>query len=135
MAAFWSMLSQIQLKDFLQTTRVFFVDFVNMLRIFGESIFLFTYFIILYVQNKQYPRDSFKDAFCKGRVRIQLKNSDGTPFNEKYPTSKLCCTLFCILISWSFELNFWHFVANRLKRFSHFHYFYDFINNYRVNSS
>jgi len=39
-------------------------------------------------EGKQYPRDSFKDAFCKGRVRIQLKQSDGSPCIEKYPTRK-----------------------------------------------
>merc|ERR1712025_26284 len=39
-------------------------------------------------EDKQYPRDSFKDALCKGRVRVQLKNSDGTPVNEKYSTRK-----------------------------------------------
>jgi len=39
-------------------------------------------------ESKQYPRDSFKDAFCKGRVRVQLKNSDGSPFNEKFNTRK-----------------------------------------------
>ena len=39
-------------------------------------------------ETKQYPRDSFKDAFCKGRVRVQLKNSDGTPFNKEFTTRK-----------------------------------------------
>ncbi|XP_065070139.1 signal recognition particle 19 kDa protein-like [Rhopilema esculentum] len=37
-------------------------------------------------EQKQYPRDSAKDALCKGRVRIQLKNSDGTLFNPNYPS-------------------------------------------------
>ena len=39
-------------------------------------------------ETKQHPRDSFKDAFCKGRVRIQLKKSDGSPCNEKFKTRK-----------------------------------------------
>ena len=39
-------------------------------------------------ETKQYPRDSFKDAFCKGRVRVQLKNSDGTPFNKDFKSRK-----------------------------------------------
>lgn len=39
-------------------------------------------------ETKQYPRDSFKDAFCKGRVKVQLKKSDGTPFNKDFQTRK-----------------------------------------------
>lgn len=39
-------------------------------------------------ENKQYPRDSFKDAFCKGRVRVQLKTGDGVPCNADYATRK-----------------------------------------------
>ena len=42
----------------------------------------------LYMQNKQYPRDSAKDALCKGRVRVQLKNSDGKPVNSSLASSK-----------------------------------------------
>ena len=41
------------------------------------------------MQNKQYPRDSAKDALCKGRVRVQLKNSDGKPVNSSLASSKL----------------------------------------------
>merc|ERR1712136_649732 len=44
--------------------------------------------IVTDIKGKQFPRDSFKDAFCKGRVRVQLKTSDGTPCIEKYPTRK-----------------------------------------------
>lgn len=40
------------------------------------------------IENKQYPRDSAKDALCKGRVRVQLKNSDGTPVKEAFSTKK-----------------------------------------------
>jgi len=45
-------------------------------------------FNMIVEENKQYPRDSFKDAFCKGRVRIQLKDADGAPVNTNYPTRK-----------------------------------------------
>merc|ERR1711973_261772 len=40
------------------------------------------------VENKQYPRDSSKDALCKGRVRVQLKKTDGSPVNEKFVNRK-----------------------------------------------
>ena len=39
-------------------------------------------------QNKCYPRDSAKDALCRGRVRVQLKNSDESFVNEKFQSSK-----------------------------------------------
>lgn len=39
-------------------------------------------------ETKQYPRDSFKDAFCKGRVKVQIKKSDGSPCNEKFTTRR-----------------------------------------------
>ena len=41
-------------------------------------------------QNKCYPKDSAKDALCKGRVRVQLKQSDNSFFNEKFQSSKWC---------------------------------------------
>ncbi|EDO48060.1 predicted protein [Nematostella vectensis] len=44
--------------------------------------------------NKFYPKESAKDVVCKGRVRIQLKNSDGTPVNADIPNRK---ALFCFL--------------------------------------
>lgn len=40
------------------------------------------------VEHKHYPRDSAKDAMCKGRVRVQLKNSDSTFVNEKFQSRK-----------------------------------------------
>ncbi|XP_015778299.1 PREDICTED: signal recognition particle 19 kDa protein-like [Acropora digitifera] len=40
------------------------------------------------VENKHYPKDSAKDALCKGRVRVQLKNSDSSFVNEKFQSSK-----------------------------------------------
>ncbi|CAB3984607.1 Signal recognition particle 19 kDa [Paramuricea clavata] len=40
------------------------------------------------VENKQYPRDSAKDALCKGRVRVQLKDSSGKPVNPTLLSKK-----------------------------------------------
>lgn len=39
-------------------------------------------------QNKCYPKDSAKDALCKGRVRVQLKQSDNSFINEKFQSSE-----------------------------------------------
>ena len=47
-----------------------------------------TLFPLVSYQNKFYPRDSAKDAQCKGRVRVQLKHSNNTAVNEKFPSSK-----------------------------------------------
>ncbi|KAK3737348.1 hypothetical protein QZH41_008558 [Actinostola sp. cb2023] len=40
------------------------------------------------VEDKLYPRDSAKDALCKGRVRVHLKDSEGLPVNDKFASSK-----------------------------------------------
>lgn len=42
----------------------------------------------MYFQNKYYPKDSAKDALCKGRVRVQLKQSDASFVNEKFQSRK-----------------------------------------------
>ena len=47
-------------------------------------------------QNKTYARElDHKDLKFRGRIRIQLKNEDGTPKYEKYPTRKLWLWLNC----------------------------------------
>ncbi len=44
----------------------------------------------LLFQNKVYPRETdSKDAKFRGRIRIELKNDDGTPVLPQFPTSKL----------------------------------------------
>merc|ERR1712168_1177932 len=53
-----------------------------------KDVLTYHEFNFIVEETKQYPRDSFKDAFCKGRVRVQLKKSDGSPFNEKFKTRK-----------------------------------------------
>ena len=45
-------------------------------------------------QNKYYPRDSAKDAMCRGRVRVQLKNSDNSFVSEKFQSSKNVIPIF-----------------------------------------
>lgn len=49
----------------------------------------YIYHFAMYFQNKYYPKDSAKDALCKGRVRVQLKQSDASFVNEKFQSSKL----------------------------------------------
>lgn len=61
-------------------------EFFNMALL---TIFIYPCYICVCMQNKQYPRDSAKDALCKGRVRVQLKNSDGKPVNSSLTSSKL----------------------------------------------
>ena len=59
----------------------------------------------MYFQNKYYPKDSAKDALCKGRVRVQLKQSDASFVNEKFQSSKLisvkCCGSVLLLVKFS----------------------------------
>lgn len=67
----------------------------------------------MYFQNKYYPKDSAKDALCKGRVRVQLKQSDASFVNEKFQSSKLiyqlsvhymsvkCCGFLVSLVQFS----------------------------------
>ncbi|XP_055688746.1 signal recognition particle 19 kDa protein [Lutzomyia longipalpis] len=38
------------------------------------------------VENKLYSREKSKELVHRGRIRVQLKNDDGTPFNPEYPT-------------------------------------------------
>lgn len=38
------------------------------------------------VENKFHPRERSKESTFRGRIRVQLKNDDGTPFNPNFPT-------------------------------------------------
>ncbi|KAJ8665024.1 hypothetical protein QAD02_006686 [Eretmocerus hayati] len=38
------------------------------------------------VENKIHPRERSKELLYRGRIRVQLKNDDGSPFNKDYPT-------------------------------------------------
>lgn len=38
------------------------------------------------VENKLYTRERSKEVSCRGRLRVQLKNDDGSLCNEQYPS-------------------------------------------------
>ncbi|PZC86645.1 hypothetical protein B5X24_HaOG206206 [Helicoverpa armigera] len=38
------------------------------------------------VENKLYPREPSKEILYRGRIRVQLKNDDGTPVKPDLPT-------------------------------------------------
>ncbi|XP_044761427.1 signal recognition particle 19 kDa protein [Coccinella septempunctata] len=38
------------------------------------------------VENKCFSRERSKELLFRGRIRVQLKNNDGTPVNPDYPT-------------------------------------------------
>lgn len=38
------------------------------------------------VENKQHPRERSKELLFRGRIRVQLKNDDGTPVKSEFPT-------------------------------------------------
>lgn len=38
------------------------------------------------VENKLHPKERSKELLYRGRIRVQLKNDDGTPFNAEFPT-------------------------------------------------
>ncbi|KAJ0178730.1 hypothetical protein K1T71_005505 [Dendrolimus kikuchii] len=38
------------------------------------------------VENKLYPREQSKEILYRGRIRVQLRNDDGTPVKQEFPT-------------------------------------------------
>lgn len=40
------------------------------------------------VENKHYSRECSKEWHFRGRIRVQLKNDDGTPTNPSFPSSE-----------------------------------------------
>ncbi|GJQ69594.1 hypothetical protein Trydic_g6688 [Trypoxylus dichotomus] len=38
------------------------------------------------VENKLYSRERSKELLYRGRIRIQLRNDDGTPYSPNFPT-------------------------------------------------
>ncbi|XP_076240409.1 signal recognition particle 19 [Calliopsis andreniformis] len=38
------------------------------------------------VENKLHPRERSKELLYRGRIRVQLKNDDGTPIKSEFPT-------------------------------------------------
>ncbi|XP_023692331.1 signal recognition particle 19 kDa protein isoform X1 [Paramormyrops kingsleyae] len=46
-----------------------------------------------FVEGKMYPREWNRDTQIRGRVRVQIKKEDGTPFDEKL-SSRKCVMLY-----------------------------------------
>ena len=40
------------------------------------------------VENKKHPRERSNEIEFRGRIRVQLKNEDGTPFKEEFKSRK-----------------------------------------------
>ncbi|XP_043287921.1 signal recognition particle 19 kDa protein [Venturia canescens] len=38
------------------------------------------------VENKLHPKERSKEVLYRGRIRVQLKNDDGTPVHSSFPT-------------------------------------------------
>ena len=47
------------------------------------------------VENKQHPRERSREIQFRGRIRVQLKNDDGTPKNEKFPDRESVLHFLC----------------------------------------
>ena len=41
------------------------------------------------VENKKHPRERSNEIEFRGRIRVQLKNEDGTPFKEEFKSREL----------------------------------------------
>ncbi|KAK9512665.1 hypothetical protein O3M35_001039 [Rhynocoris fuscipes] len=50
------------------------------------------------VENKLYPRERSKEMLYRGRIRVQLKNDDGTPLNPEFPTRESVMLHVCSMI-------------------------------------
>ena len=49
-------------------------------------------------QNKVHPRERDpRDMKSRGRIRVQLKQEDGTPLMDKFPTSESLCLVLLLL--------------------------------------
>ncbi|VVD05105.1 unnamed protein product [Leptidea sinapis] len=38
------------------------------------------------VENKLYPREQSKEMMCRGRLRVEIKNDDGSPIKSEFVT-------------------------------------------------
>lgn len=56
-------------------------------------------------ENKQYSRECSKEWLFRGRIRIQLKNDDGTPVNQTFPSSELTNNSIIVAINITFQFN------------------------------
>nr|ABR27967.1 signal recognition particle [Triatoma infestans] len=50
------------------------------------------------VENKMYSRERSKELLYIGRIRVQLKNDDGTPLNSDFPTRNSVMLHLCTMI-------------------------------------
>lgn len=50
------------------------------------------------VENKMYSRERSKELLYIGRIRVQLKNDDGTPLNPDFPTRNTVMLHLCAMI-------------------------------------
>lgn len=57
-------------------------------------------------ENKQYSRERSKEFSVRGRVRVQIKDDDGTPLNPELSTSRYRLLLMMLLGTHSFTLVF-----------------------------
>ena len=53
------------------------------------------------VENKKHPRERSNEIEFRGRIRVQLKNEDGTPFKEEFKTRELTQMYLFALDQWS----------------------------------
>ena len=52
------------------------------------EILIICYLHVFYIQHKCYSRTAACELALRGRIRVCLKNSDGSPINEAIPTRK-----------------------------------------------
>jgi signal recognition particle subunit SRP19 len=50
------------------------------------------------VENKLYSRERSKELLYRGRIRVQLKNNDGTPINKDFPSRESVMMHLCEMI-------------------------------------
>lgn len=50
------------------------------------------------VENKLYSRERSKELLHRGRIRVQLKDNEGTPMNADYPTRESVMLHLCEMI-------------------------------------
>ncbi|RZF46710.1 hypothetical protein LSTR_LSTR002573 [Laodelphax striatellus] len=50
------------------------------------------------VENKLYPRERSKEMVYRGRIRVQLKDDDGKPINNDFPSRDSILLYLCNMI-------------------------------------
>ena len=57
------------------------------------------------VENKQYPRERSREFEFRGRIRVQLKNDDGSPHLENFQTRESIMEHLGIFFSIEIQMN------------------------------